>query len=334
MKKFLLLLVLSCLGGCMPSSVTFNFGADDGKLDESVVISEAGGNAKVALIDVRGMILDGPQSGFFSSSPGPVDDLVARLARAEADPNVKAVVLRINSPGGSVSASDTMYREVRRFCEKTKKPVVASLGEVAASGGYYLALATDRIVTQPTTITGSIGVIIPTLNVSDGLSRIGITSRAIKSGPNKDLANPLEPMREGQYAVLQGMVDEFYARFKGLVVSRRTHLTGKIDELTDGRVVSGAEAVRVGLADAEGDLRDAFEAAKQLAHVPSARLVKYHPMGSSRPRTAYASTDVPPASRGGSQAGETEINLLQLKLSEGAGGLGGVGGGVYYLWMP
>lgn len=314
-------------------SVTFTFGADDGKLDESVVIDEPAGGPKVALIDVRGLIIDGPQRGFLSSSPGPVDDLVARLARAEADPAVKAVVLRINSPGGSVTASDTMYREVRRFRQATGKPVVASLGEVAASGGYYLALASDTIVAQPTSITGSIGVIIPTLNVSDGLSRIGITSRSIKSGPNKDLANPLEPMRDGQYAVLQGMVDEFYGRFKGLVVARREHIAaGRLDELTDGRVVSGAEAVRVGLADAEGDLRDAFESAKQLANLKSARLVKYHPRGSPSPRTAYAGSDLSPAGRLGPQTGETEINLLQLRLGDGPGG--GVGAGVYYLWMP
>ncbi|MBC7772788.1 MAG: signal peptide peptidase SppA [Pyrinomonadaceae bacterium] len=332
MKKILLLLVLSCLSGCMPTSVTFNFGADDGKLDESVVIADAGGGPKILLIDVRGLIIDGPQKGLFSNGLGPVDDLVARLGKAEADPEVKAVVLRINSPGGSVSASDTMYREVRRFCDKTKKPVVASLGEVAASGGYYLALATDRIVTQPTTITGSIGVIIPTLNVSEGLSRIGITSRSIKSGANKDLANPLEPMREGHYAVLQGMVDEFYERFKELVVSRRVNITGKLDELTDGRVVSGAEAVRAGLADAEGDLRDSFETAKQLARLDSAQLVKYHPRGSPRPRTAYASTDLPPPSSGSSQAGDTEINLLQLRLGDVPGGLSGAG--IYYLWMP
>lgn len=321
---------LLSLAACAPLSVTFTLGAREQPLKETAVLEDHGANAKIALIDIRGTIIDAARPGLFSSGANPVDELVARLRKAEEDDAVKAIVLRINSPGGSVTASDTMYREVRRFAETTKKPVIASLGEVAASGGYYLALATDEIITQPTTITASIGVIIPTVNVSDGLRRIGIVARSIKSGANKDLANPLEPIRESQYAVLQGMVDEFYARFRNLVVERRPTLdTARIDELTDGRVVTGAEALRSGLADREGDLRDAFARAKELANVSAASLIKYHEI-TSKPRTAYSPAALAPESAGA----HTEVNLVQFELSEGSLGAGAGATNAFYLWAP
>ena len=298
------------------------------------------GGSKVALIDVRGLIADRTRSSFLSPGSNPVDELAARLEKAQKDADVKAVILRINSPGGTVSASDTMYREVRRFREKTGKPVVVSMSELAASGGYYLSLSGDEIFAQPTTITGSIGVIIPSINISEGLKKIGVVSRSIKSGVNKDLANPLEPMREGQYAVLQGMVDEFYARFKGLVVERRGRPQAsesaasesrhwldmsRLADLTDGRVVTGAEAVKAGLADREGDLRDAFERAKTLAGMSGGRLVKYHTDG-DRPRSAYAEEEVSP------RMGVGDTNLVKVEM--GNLGLGELGGMPYYLWMP
>jgi protease-4 len=324
----LLLLVAILAPACAPLSVTFTLGAQEQPLRETAVLEDAHGpaDAKVALIDVRGTIIDAARPGLFGSGANPVDELVARLKMAEDDPEVRAVVIRINSPGGSVTASDIVYTEVRRFADTTKKPVVASLGEVAASGGYYLALAADEIVAQPTSITASIGVIIPTVNVSDGLRRIGIVARSIKSGENKDLANPLEPIRESQYAVLQGMVDDFYARFRGLVVERRPTLdTSRLDELTDGRVVTGAEAVKAGLADHEGSVRDAFDRAKHLAGITSARLVRYH-TDTARPRSPYSPTATAEA-----PAANTEVNLIQLDLGEA--GLGSATN-AYYLWAP
>lgn len=322
---------------CGPLSMTFVLGARDGKLREAEVLADEGrglGAAKVALIDVRGVIAETSPSralGLLDAGPGPVDEFVARLQKAEEDGGVKAVVLRINSPGGSVAASELMYNELRRFRETTGKPVVASLGEVAASGGYYLALGADEIVAQPTSITASIGVIIPTVNVSEGLRRIGVVSRSVKSGENKDIANPLEPMRDTQYAVLQGMVDEFYASFRGLVVERRTGapnalVTARLDELTDGRVVTGAEAVRAGLADHEGDLRAAFERAKSLAGIEKAKLVKYYGQYDMPPRTAYATTAAPTPQATG------EVNVLTLDLGGLTGGASLTPGTAYYIW--
>jgi len=338
-----IVLVLLAPAGCSPLTVSFTLFADNGRLRETVVESDANaGEAKVVMIDIRGLIADREDSGLLSRGPNPVDDLVAKLRRAEQDRGVKGVILRINSPGGTVAASDMMYREVRAYAQRTGHPVVASLGEIAASGGYYLALSADRIVAEPASITGSIGVIIPTVNVSEGLARIGIRSRSVTSRPNKDLANPLEPMREEHYAVLQGLVDEFYDRFRSLAVERRgpSHAgsasadaapvrlidMAKVETLTDGRVMTGVKAEEAGLADQTGGIHEAFDVAKRLAGLHAARLVKYYREDSDRPRTAYASSAVPPEGQG------SEINLLQLRL--GGSALGWPTPGAYYLWLP
>jgi protease-4 len=321
------LLAAVSLTACSPK-IQIGIGADDYILKETLVFSDtAPANNKIVMIDVRGMITDSARSGLLGPGANPVDRFVAELNLAERDKSVKAVIVRISSPGGTVTGSDIMYTELRRFAEQSKKPIVASMGEVAASGGYYLAIGADHIVAQPTTITGSIGVIMPTINFSSGLNRIGIESRAIKSGPNKDMANPLEPMRDSQYAVLQAMVDDFYARFKGLVVERRRNLTAdNVAMATDGRVFTGMQAEKLGLVDELGGVRESFAAAKRLAGIPGASLIKYG--DPSRPaRTAYADSSLPPASHAG-----TEVNVLKLDLNH-PGAVTDTSG-FYYLWQP
>lgn len=331
MKKLIFLACAAAAAGCSPVTLSVTLFADSSRLVESQVQRDKHArDAKIVMIDVRGVIAEKAEGGLLGGTGVSVDDLAVRLRKAEEDSSVKAVILRINSPGGTVTGSDIMYREVRRFAAESRKPVVASLGEVAASGGYYLALAADRIIAEPTSVTGSIGVIMPTLNVSEGLNRIGIHSRSIKSGKNKDLANPLEPMRDEHYAVLQATVDEFYERFKGLVIERRTRpaMAGvrslemsRVDDLTDGRVVTGERAAAFWLVDQTGGVSEAFAIAKGLAGIDSATLVKYFSEGSARPRTPYAGS--------AAQQG-MEINLVQIR----AGMLTGLGyGGVYYLWM-
>jgi protease-4 len=339
---------LAALTGCNPS-VDVNVGfTPSGPLRENTILTEAAdraASAKVALIDLRGLIADANTPGLLGEGPNPVDEVVRRLARAADDASVKAVVLRISSPGGTVTGSDILYAEVRRFRATTGKPVVVSMGEVAASGGYYVALAGDWVLAQPTTLTGSIGVIIPTINASEGLGRIGVYSRAVKSGVNKDLANPLEPAREGQYAVLQQVVDEMYVRFRSLVVERRPALDpARLDEATDGRIVTGQRALDLGLVDALGGVREAFDEARRLAGVERARLVKYSSLREPGERSPYALLADAPAhgalgsasGGGGGGAGEREINLFQIRLNDAAIGTGIASdhAGVYYLWSP
>lgn len=324
LAKSWMLLACLVLPGCEPK-VGINVGFGGGSLEPRTVWREPGG-AKIGLIDLRGIIADAREPGLLGAGENPVDHVAAALALAEKDRAVRAVLLRISSPGGTVAGSDEMYREIRRFRERTGKPVVASMGEVAASGGYYVALSADHLVAQPTSITGSIGVIIPTINLSQGLSRLGVESRSVKSGRNKDLANPLEPMRDAQYEVLQAMVDDFYARFRGLVAERRR---GKIDEsrmdeLADGRIFTGAQAHELGLVDEEGGLRDAFEAAKRLAGLDHATLVKYASEAREKIQSPYALAPASP-------------NAIQLTLPLWpAPGMHAPGetSGFYYLWSP
>lgn len=318
--------------GCSPLRLTMDLRPAASGYAKSVVLSDRGAtrnSPSVALIGVTGMIADARTPGFVGSTPGLVDQVAAQLRAVEGDPDVKAVVLRINSPGGTVTGSDILHREIRRFERDSGKPVVASMGEIAASGGYYTALACDEIYAEPTTITASIGVIIQTMNFHDGLSRIGIHARALTSGPNKAMGNPLDPPNEAQTALLQGIVDRFYARFRGLVEERRGDRLdrGRLDMMTDGRVVIGEEALELGLVDHTGGVREAFEGAKRLAGLDTARLVAIHDAGAAprSPWGALAATDPSAVSA------EREINLLQLRLGS-AESLPGAG--FYYLWIP
>lgn len=324
------------LAGCLPDRVTLELRPAPADLAETVVLAdherrEPDSSAKVALIDVRGMLLDSRPPSFSLGGSGdhPIDSLVARLNRAAADPSVRAVILRINSPGGSVAASDAMHREVARFRERTGKPVIACMSELCASGGLYLALACDEMIALPSTVTASIGVIIQTINFSEGMKRFGIHARSVTSGPNKAMGSPFEPEQDAHYAILQSIVDEYYATFRALVQSRRPAMTGPaLDRCTDGRIVTGAEAAALHLIDSTGDIHDAFASAKRLANLPGARLVKYHTKGDS-PRTPYAIETPVPLPGAALDADQTSISLLQLNLDASS-----LPPGFYYLWSP
>lgn len=299
------------------------------ELTETVVMEDHGalgglGKAKVAMIDLTGLIADAERPGLLASRENPVARFVESLHKAEQDDGVKAVVIRINSPGGTVTSSDVLYREILHFKEITHKPVIISMGDVAASGGYYVACAGDEIIAYPTTVTASIGVIIQTINISEGLGKIGISADSITSGPNKRMGSPFEPMADEHRKLLQGLVDEFYSNFKAIVVRNRPAISpDDLVWLTDGRVVTGKRAVEVGLVDQLGDLRDAFNAAKDRANVKSAKLVKYH--------RAMEYVGSPYANAPRIQPGESQVNLMQLNFDAGAV-LGQPG--FYYLWTP
>lgn len=318
-------LAVLMVAACAPKVNVAVGAAGGGRLEAREVMSDAGSPAfRVAMIDVRGVIYDAQAPGLLGPGPNPVDRFAAALRKAEEDARVKAVIVRISSPGGTVTGSHVMHEELRAFRSRTGKPVVISMGEIAASGGYYLALAGDEVIAEPTTITGSIGVIVPMVNVSEGLGMIGVRSRSIVSGANKDLANPLEPMREGQYAILQRMVDDMYARFAALVRERRPGITN-LEEATDGRVVTGERALQMGLIDGLGGVREAFARAKALGGVSRASLVKYVDEGRLA-MTPYAATPIP--------AG-TEINVLSVQVNDPLGaGVRMETSGMYYVWLP
>ncbi|MCH8316504.1 MAG: signal peptide peptidase SppA [Planctomycetes bacterium] len=315
--------LMSCLSGCGGMRLIIDVVPAVDGLTETVVLEDPGADSsdKIALIQITGMIADADRPGLLRKGENPVSRLVESLHKAAKDSKIKAIVLRINSPGGTVTASDIVYREIQHFKRTTKKPVVVLMSDVAASGGYYIACAADEIIAHPTTITGSIGVIIQTFNFSEGMRRIGIKADAITSGPNKAAGSPFEPMPPEHRALLQGLVDEFYANFVAIVTDSRPNLSiADLEWITDGRVVTGKRAAEVGLIDSTGDLRDAFAAAKKRANLTAAKLVKYH-----RPLeyvgSAYAR----------SPGANPQINMLQLNLN--AGPLLEQSG-FYYLWDP
>src|SRR6185295_6786373 len=179
---------------------------------------------KIALITVSGLIANAHKGGVLSAGQNPVSDFRETLDAIAKDPTVKAVLLRINSPGGTVTASDMMYKDLLAFRKKTSKPVVTCMMDVCASGGYYLSCASDYRVAYPTTITGSIGVIIETININGTLKKIGVATESVKSAENKDMGSPFKPAREADRPLsdndrelLQGIVNQFYAGFQDVV---------------------------------------------------------------------------------------------------------------------
>jgi protease-4 len=296
----------------------------DGPLDETLIedARHLTCRNKIAIIDVEGMILNSRSSSLLGGSgENPVSLFRERLDAAAGDPHVKAVVLRINSPGGAVTASDIMYQELNHFRADTGKPVVACMMDVAASGAFYLAMACDRVYAHPSTVTGSIGVIMSLYNASGLFSKLGVSSDPIKSGPNKDIGNPGRPMTPEERAILQGMVNSFYDQFVHVVADGR-HLPEKeVRALADGRVYTGLDARKAGLVDEIGYLEDAVQMAMALANIKDARIIGY---------------DRSEGYRGSIYAGVPRIpSQINVKLDlPGLSGPGGAGAAFLYLWEP
>jgi protease IV len=291
------------------------------KLEEQTV-SDGEGFAppKIVIIEVEGMLSNVRSGGFMQPSENSVSLFTQELDKAAKDPAVKAVVLRVNSPGGTVTASDIMYESVLRFKEKTHKPVVASLQDLAASGAFYVSCGADKIVAHPTSIVGSIGVIFNTFNIEGTLEKIGASTDAIKSGPLKDMGSPFKKLDPQARAVMQGMVDEYFKRFVGVVTSHRTIKSDMLATATDGRVFSGTRAVEVGLVDRTGLLNDAIDEAQKMAKTQDARVIIYRrPYGYGG--SIYAQGAIQPP----------QANVMELKIP---GLHDPLPSGFYYLWMP
>jgi protease-4 len=215
---------------------------------------------KIAVVDIKGVI---------TSSR----DIVEQIDTFKADDDVKAIILRINSPGGGVGPSQEIYREV--LSAKEKKKVVASMASVAASGGYYVACASDLIVANPGTITGSIGVVMEFSNVEDLLKKIGLRSYVIKSGKHKDIGSPLRKMTPEERSILQGVIDSVHNQFIRAVAKGRDMKEEKVRQIADGRIFSGEQAKELGLVDRLGSLQDAIEIAAELIGVEGKPVVIY-----------------------------------------------------------
>jgi protease-4 len=329
--KWMSLLVLA-LTGCGTPSFLITPVSSSSTLEETVVQPGQGFFPdKIAVIEVEGMLANVKSGGLLQPTENVVSKFAQQMDTAEHDSKVKAVVLRINSPGGTVTSSDTMYQIVRRFREKSHKPVVASGQEVVASGAYYTACASDEIVVQPTTVIGSIGVIFETMQFKGTLDKLGITTKSIKSGSLKDIGSPFKALRSDEEQVMQEMVDEYFARFVGIVRDRRPVKETPAPALSDyaketyagiysGRVFSGNKAVEMGLADRTGLLDDAIDRARTLAHAEGAMAIMYRrPYAYGGSIYASSSTPIPHA------------DVMKIELPEAVTPLPA---GFYYLWRP
>jgi protease-4 len=310
------------LSGCS-GLITIDLSPRIRPLEEETV--EGSGKAKILLLDLSG-VLQEEVTSFSLTTPPPRVPLLARvreeLKKAEKDDDVAALVVRINSPGGTITASDILYREIRGFKERKKVPVIAAIMDVGASGGYYAALAADQILAHPTTVTGSIGVIMLTLNAQGLLEKIGVAPLAIKSGEKKDAGSPFRAMTADERALFQGIIDDMHGRFVRLLAESRRLPEAQVRGFADGRVYTAEQALALKLVDRIGYLDDALAMARRAARIDAARVIMYH-----RPReyraTYYATAPGVPADASLGQLGAQLASML-----------GGPGPRFYYLWWP
>ncbi len=313
------------LPGCGPTSFLITPVPADRGLREHVLLREGlWATRKIALIDVDG-ILKNSRARSLTGLVGenPVAFFKEKLDRAARDKRVRAVVVRINSPGGGVTASDLMHAELQRFRQRTHKPVIACLLDVAASGGYYIACAADRIFAHPTTVTGSIGVIMIAPEFSGTMQKLGVRVNVIKSAELKDAGSFFRAMNPTDRAVFEQMIAQMYERFLEVVRRGRPGIPPeRLRELADGRVYLAPAAQDHGLIDEIGTIEDAVRAAKAAAGLAGERVlvVSYARPLAHRPNV-YARGDAPPA----------QVNLLNVQLPDW---LHSPSPQFMYLWAP
>lgn len=314
-SRLLFLAWAALLAGC----ITINLPPGPGPLQEKQV--GGSGRAKVLILDLVGMISTSEEHGFYAF-PSQVARLKEALTKAAGDADIQGLILRINSPGGTVTASDVLYHELRQFKQKKKIPIIASIMDVGASGGYYVAMSADKIVAHPSSVTGSLGVIMLTVNANGLLEKIGVHANAITSGPKKDMGSPFRAMTEEERAIFQGVINDLYERFLAVIKEGRRNLTAdEIRKLADGRIYSATQAKAMGLVDSIGYLDDAVELAKKEAGLTEARLVVYQQPGEYR-HNLYSHLINPPGSGG------LLVNFDLLALARSGTPQ------FMYLWMP
>lgn len=240
------------------------------------------GEEKIALVDISGVIVEDESEsslGVTGSSMTTSRGLIKIFEDVKKDDKVRAVVLRVNSPGGSVTASEEILQLIKRFKAETRLPVIVSQADTAASGGYYISLGGDQIVADATTLTGSIGAIMESVNFKELADKIGVKGVIIASGENKDLLNPFEEVQDEDREILQKIVNEARNQFVSRIIEARKIDQAKLEKIADGRVLSGKQALEEGLIDRLGNFNDAVELAKEKAGLKEAMVVEFGKKG-------------------------------------------------------
>jgi protease-4 len=277
---------------------------------------------KMVIISVDGVISNKPKEGFMQMEPSMVQGIAAQLDKAASDPQVKAVILKIDTPGGSATASDILYHEIMQFKKRSGAKVVVAMMNLATSGGYYIALPADRILAHPTTVTGSIGVIFMRPAFGGLMEKVGLEMRVHKSGKNKDMGSPFRETTNEEEQLFQGLTMGMADRFTDLVAKHRPRASDHMERIKTARVFLADEALKIGLVDQIGYLSDVIAATKEVAQLPAeARLVVYR-------RVEYKNDNVYNSRVGGSSP---EPALIDTGLSRA---LPPMDAGFYYIWSP
>lgn len=308
------------IAGCR-ATVNVPLVPEIGALHEEVLEGE--GKDKILLLNISGFISSKKQPlSLLSKGPSLQEEIREALQMAEADCAIRGVILRINSPGGTITSTDIVYHEIMSFKKKRGIRIVACMMDVAASGGYYLATAADEIVAHPTTITGSIGVIALKFNVEGLMNRLGIRNETVKSAEMKDFWSPFRASTKEEREIIQNIIDRQHRIFCDAITKGRKSLTkADVERLADGRIYSADQALESGLIDRIGYLDDTIESLKKDLKIEKATIITY-----SRPGT-YNGTIY-----SGSSAPSPRItNLLSI---DDPAWISNSGIHFMYLWMP
>ena len=311
------MLVLSLLTACAGPRIKLFTDATD-PLREFTI--EGRGDDKILLVPIRGVISDNPQKGLLRSSPSMVQQVVSQLKKAEQDKRIKAVLFKINSPGGTITASDLLYHEIISYKERTNAKVVVCMMDMATSGGYYMSLPADMIMAHPTSLTGSVGVIFLRPKVTGLMEKLGLGVDVKKYGKNKDMGSPFRESTEEEQQLFQTTINHLGERFTSLVQKHRQLTPPALAEMSTARLFLAEEALKLGMIDKVGYLNDAVKEAKLLAGLPGdARVVLYR-------RAEHPDDNL--YSIAGVATEDSRLSLINIELPEGLD----LATGFYYLW--
>ena len=317
-RHFLVMLLFVVFSGCTLFKI--NVTPTLGPLKEKTVSGEGGD--KVLLVDIKGVISNKKQVSALGveMNVGLVDRVREILKKAEKDDDVKALILRINTPGGTVTSSDIIYHEIKTFKERKKIKVFAVVMDLAASGGYYVAQAADQIIVHPTSLTGSIGVIAMKMNLSGLMDKMGVDFEVVKSGDHKDFLSPFRALTKDERLIFQETINDLHQRFVSTIADNRKQLSrDEIKNLADGRIYTSQQALDAKLIDQIAYMDEAEEFIKKDLGLDAMRLVIYHRTGQYK-SNIYSSTPLPPA---------LNFNLVNLNFIPET-----PGPNFMYLWMP
>ena len=299
---------------------SFHLGPSMGPLEE--IVLEGEGAEKVLLIDLQGVINNQKDRAFTGATTalGMVEQVREIISKAEKDEDVKALLIKVNSPGGTVTASDIIFHELITYKSKYDVPVYVHIMDLAASGGYYIALAGDEIIAHPTSLIGSIGVIALKVNMENLMEKIGVDWEVVKSGDKKDFMSPFRPFTNEERQLFQNTIDNFHKRFVTIIAENREELElDEVKKLADGRVFDSKQAMNHKLIDEIGYISDTVERIKLKTNNPDLKVVTYQREGDYK-SNLYSISPQSPA-----------FNFINLDLGLDKNTLSPY---FLYLWMP